>query len=157
MKGKPIIDETDAKILRTLIKDARTRITTIAKSCGLSSTAIVNRIKNLKEMGVIAGSVVFWDLTTLDYLYPASLGISLASKQIPRVIELIEKQPNVIILSRSIGKHDLTVFLIAKNIKQVDDIKRAISAHAYIRKVTLNLWTTPHFNFSNVEIKPTER
>ena len=157
MNNNPTIDETDAKILRTLIKDARTRITEIAKSCGLSSTAIVNRIKNLREMGVIVGSVIFWDLTTLGYLYPASLGISLSSKQVPRVIELIERQPTVIVLSRSIGKHDLTVFLIAKSIKQVDDIKRAISAHAYIRKVTLNLWTTPHFNFSNVEIKQTER
>lgn len=147
------IDEIDSKILGALIKDARTKITEIAKSCGLSSTAIVNRIKRLKNEGVIEGSVLFWDMSVLGFLYPASIGLNLDSSQYPRVIKIIEEQTNVIILSQSIGKHDLTVFLIAKNLLDIDKLKQLIASRAWVRKISINLWTTPHFHFGNVEIK----
>jgi len=143
----------DAKILRALIKDARTKIKEIAKNCGLSSTAIVNRIKRLKTEGVIEGSVLFWDMSVLGFLYPASIGINLDSSQYSKVIKIIEEQTNVIILSHSIGKHDLTVFLIAKNLMNIDQLKQIIAARAWVRKISINLWTTPHFHFGNVEIK----
>ena len=155
--GNSNIDEVDAVILRMLLKDARIKIAEIAKSCGLSSTAIVNRIKRLKESGVILGTIVLWDLSTLGYIYPASLGISLSSKHIPLIVEYIEKHPNLIILSKTIGIHDLYIFLIAKSIKQIEDIRRTVSAYASVRKIHLHLWTTPQFIFSNVQITPTGR
>ena len=154
MKSATRVDEIDAKILSALIKDARTRIKDIAKSCGLSSTAIVNRIKRLKTEHVIEGSVLFWDMSALGFLYPASLGINLDYNQEQRVIELIEGRSNVIILSKSIGKHDLIVFLVAKKLVDIDQLKQDISAQARVRKIVINLWTTPHFNFENIEINP---
>ena len=153
MKSILKVDETDVKILRALVKDARTKIAEIAKSCGLSSPAIVNRINNLKEAGVILGSAAFFDVSYLGYSYPAQIGISLASDQIPRVIGFLEKQPNVISVSKCIGKHDLDVFIMAKNIEQVDSLRRAICAHAHVGKTTLNLWSNPRLSFSNVEMK----
>ena len=154
MKSTLRIDEIDAKILSALIKDARTKIKDMAKNCGISSTAIVNRIKRLETDGVIEGTVLFWDMSVLGFLYPASFGINLDYSQTERIIKLIEKRSNVIILSKSVGKHDLTVFLVAKSLRDIDQLKHDISAQAWIRKIAINLWTTPHFNFGNLEIKP---
>jgi DNA-binding Lrp family transcriptional regulator len=51
-------DEIDGKILRALIRDAHTKLKEIADDCGLSSSAIVKRIKRLKGIGVIVGTTV---------------------------------------------------------------------------------------------------
>ena len=154
MRSATIIDEIDARILTTLIKDARTKIKDMAKNCNLSSTAIVNRIKRLRANHVITGSVLFWDMSVLGFLYPASLGINLDYTQNQRITKLIEDRANVIILSKSIGKHDLTVFLVAKKLADIDQLRQDISAQAKVRKIVINLWTTPYFNFENLEIKP---
>ena len=154
MRSATIIDEIDARILTTLIKDARTKIKDMAKNCNLSSTAIVNRIKRLRANDVITGSVLFWDMSVLGFLYPASLGINLDYTQHQRITELIEGRANVIILSKSIGKHDLTVFLVAKKLADIDQLRQDISAQAKVRKIVINLWTTPYFNFENIEINP---
>jgi DNA-binding Lrp family transcriptional regulator len=45
MSQKVEIDEVDTKILRMLVKDARTNLTAIAKNCSLSVNAIHKRVK----------------------------------------------------------------------------------------------------------------
>ena len=53
---KTNLDATDRKILRFLIKNARTPFLEIARECGISGAAIHQRIKKLEELGVIQGS-----------------------------------------------------------------------------------------------------
>lgn len=47
------MDTQDLKILDILTKDARTNLKDIAEECGLSSSAILSRIENLKETGIM--------------------------------------------------------------------------------------------------------
>ena len=54
--GKSSLDIIDKKILRFLIKNARTPFLEIARECGISGAAIHQRIKKLEDMGVIQGS-----------------------------------------------------------------------------------------------------
>ncbi|MEE1102984.1 MAG: AsnC family protein, partial [Alistipes sp.] len=48
---KTNLDATDRKILRFLIKNARTPFLEIARECGISGAAIHQRIKKLEELG----------------------------------------------------------------------------------------------------------
>ncbi len=49
--AKTTLDSTDKKILRFLIKNARTPFLEIARECGISGAAIHQRIKKLEDMG----------------------------------------------------------------------------------------------------------
>ena len=52
------VDSTDLKILRLLLIDSRTNISEIAKECGISSSAIVARIKKLEKSKVIVSNEI---------------------------------------------------------------------------------------------------
>ncbi len=149
------IDEVDVKILRELIKDARTRLKDIAKACGVSSTAILTRLARLKRTGVIAGAVQFINMNRLGYLLPASIGINLNPGEETTVMKLIKENSNPIALSKSVGKSDLMVFLFAKSIKELERLKQVIKTQEGIRKISINLWSTPQFSLENIDLQPT--
>lgn len=149
------IDEIDVKILRELIKDARAKLKDIAKKCDVSSSAIMNRIKRLKTTGVITGAVQYIDMSRLGYMQPATIGISLNYSQESQVVKLIRERAKVIMFDQSVGKNDLSIFCVAINIKELDDLKQLIKKQPQIRRVTINLWSTPFPNFAKLDIQPT--
>ena len=54
--SKVVLDATDRKILKFLVKNARMPYLEIARECGISGAAIHQRIKKLEESGIIMGS-----------------------------------------------------------------------------------------------------
>lgn len=53
MKTK--LDETDAKILRLLVKDGRMAYTEIAEKVGMSPPSVIDRVERLREKGILEG------------------------------------------------------------------------------------------------------
>ena len=92
------VDDTDKKILSFLMKDARTPLTEIARSAGISAAAVNQRIKKLKDAGVITGSRVEVKPVALGLTVCAFISVSLsednkyaevvaALKHVPEVVE----------------------------------------------------------------------
>jgi len=151
------IDEIDVKILLELIKDARARLKDIAKACGITSSAISTRIAQLKIRGVVTGAVQFFNMEHLGYLLPASIGIKMNPHEEARVIKLMKENPNTIAVSPSIGKYDLTVFLVAQCIRELEGLKQVIRKQEGVRKISISLWSTPHFNLENIDLTSNKR
>jgi DNA-binding Lrp family transcriptional regulator len=149
------IDEIDVKILRELIKDARTKLKDIAKSCGLSSTAIMNRVKRLRATGVITGAAMIFNMNAVGHMYPASVEISLNLHQEAQVIKLLREQVNVIDVSQTVGKSDLNVFLVAKSVQEIVILKQVLRNQKGVRRISVSLWSTPYFNVESIDLKPT--
>ena len=84
---KTTLDATDRKILRYLIKNARTPFLEIARECGISGAAIHQRIKKLEEMGVIQGSRLV--------VAPKSLGFDVCAFISIRVSDITQQQDTV--------------------------------------------------------------
>jgi DNA-binding Lrp family transcriptional regulator len=149
------IDEIDAKILRELIKDARTKLKDIAKECGLSSNAIFKRVKRLKATGVITGTILYTNLALSGYEYPATIGINLTTCQEPEVVKLIRKHAHLIALYKSIGKYDLCAFVMAKTMAELDHLKQIIRQHPGIKRIAVNFWDTDttSFHFENIDLQ----
>ena len=61
------IDETDRKILRALQADAAQSLDEIAKVVGSSKTPVWNRIRKLREAGVIGQQTVMLDAEALGF------------------------------------------------------------------------------------------
>ena len=90
--AKTNLDSTDRKILRFLIKNARTPFLEIARECGISGAAIHQRIKKLEDMGVIQGSRMVVD--------PKSLGFDVCAYISIRVSDLTRQQDTVELLKQ---------------------------------------------------------
>ena len=108
--AKTTLDATDKKILRFLIKNARTPFLEIARECGISGAAIHQRIKKLEDMGVIQGSRLV--------VAPKSLGfdvcafISIRVSDITRqqdTVELLSKVPEVVECHYITGSYNLLI------------------------------------------------
>ena len=108
--GKSSLDIIDKKILRFLIKNARTPFLEIARECGISGAAIHQRIKKLEDMGVIQGSRLV--------VAPKSLGfdvcafISIRVSDITRqqdTVELLSKVPEVVECHYITGSYNLLI------------------------------------------------
>ncbi len=148
------IDEIDIKILSLLIKDARTRLKDIAKDSGISSVSALNRIKRLKTLGVITGATIWPRLDSLDLSITATIGIDLDSNE-NEVIKLICEQMNFVEPSAAVGKYDLCVFVVAKNVTELDKIVYEMRKCSGVRKVTVNVWSgKPHQIFENINLQP---
>ena len=59
------LDDTDARILRLLLDDARRSYTDIGERVGLSSPTVSNRVDRLEDLGVIQGFTVDIDRSKL--------------------------------------------------------------------------------------------
>jgi Lrp/AsnC family leucine-responsive transcriptional regulator len=155
MRTKTEIDEVDAKILGALIKDARTRLKDIARDCGLSSVAVLNRINNLKAKGVIVGATLFPDLRRLGGLIAVTLGINLDSSKEEDVIKLIQEQTCLVEPSASIGKYDFCALVFVKDLRDLDKVTQALKKQPGVTSVTANIWIPePYQVFENINLQP---
>jgi DNA-binding Lrp family transcriptional regulator len=147
------IDEVDVKILRALVADARARLKDIAKECGLSSTAILNRIKRLKAAGVIVGSVLFLNMPQMGFMHAASILVNVNIHEKEEVLRIIRNRSNLLIAGESAGINTLRAFVVAKSLADLESLKQAVRNKLGSRKVALNIWGTPQFLFDNIELE----
>ena len=77
------IDETDSKILNTLLIESRTSFTELAKISGISITATIRRYNRLKKSGIICGENMHLNPLSVGYESIAEIGImiDLADKE----------------------------------------------------------------------------
>ena len=158
MTSEVELDEIDVKILSALIHDARTKLKEIAKDCGLSSNAVFKRIKHLKSIGVIVGTTLFPDAAKLGFTCVAIIGINLDFAQETEIVKLIQERArtNLIELSSSIGKYDLSAFVLTKSLAELDNITQAIRKHPGVKRVAVNIYVSaPYFFIENLDLQPT--
>ena len=144
------IDEIDAKILRLLIKDARTRLKDIAKECNISSVSVLNRIKRLKTLEVITGATLFPHVALINLPTIANIGINLDSNESNEGENI-----NLVEPSASVGKYDLCALVFTENVSELDKAVYAIRKCVGVRKIDVNIYSgEPHFVFENINLQP---
>jgi Lrp/AsnC family leucine-responsive transcriptional regulator len=101
---KPVLDELNLRLLKELAADPRLRTTELARRLGVSAPTVRERVTRLEESGVIRGYRLDID--------PAALGLPIAAwvrlrpgpGQIPRIIELAQRTPEVVECHRISGE-----------------------------------------------------
>lgn len=105
---KFIMDEVDHQILDTLIENARTPFTDIAKKLDVSAGTIHVRVKKMEEEGVIKGSTLSVDYKKMGYAFIAHIGVYLEKTSMTKqVIEDLRKIPFVTIAYITAGKYNI--------------------------------------------------
>lgn len=117
------LDELDHQILETLIENARTPFTDIAKNLLVSAGTIHVRVKKMEEEGVIRGSTLSVDYNKMDYTFIAYVGIFLEnSSSTISAIEEIKKIPEVTVAHLTTGKFSIFCKIRAKDTRHAKEI-----------------------------------
>lgn len=91
------LDKMDEVILRMLSENARVPFLEVARACGVSGTAIHQRVARLSTMGVLQGAAYQIDPTQIGYETCAYIGLYL-KEDVPfdKAIEALEQIPEVV-------------------------------------------------------------
>lgn len=138
--AKTTLDAIDRKILKLLIKNARTPFLEIARECGISGAAIHQRIRKLDESGVILGSRLLVDPRTLGFDVCAYIGIRLESpKELGQTLQELKKIPEIVECHFITGSYSLFVKLycldndhLMRVIESLQNIPGISSTQTYI-------------------------
>lgn len=151
------IDETDDKILHVLIKDARTSLKEMAKECGISSVAVLNRIKRLKKLGIITGATLFVPIGIIGFQVVATIGME-TDANTEEIVKFLCEHTHLIEPSTSIGEYDLCAVVYAENISSLNECVEMAKRRFSIRKVIVNVWSgLPYLNFENIQLNPLKK
>ena len=76
-----MLDSTDIKILSILQQHGRRHLAEIAKEVGLSSPAVMERVKKLEARGIIRGYYAFIDAKKVGKDITAFIGVSISQQR----------------------------------------------------------------------------
>ena len=129
------IDAVDIKILKTLLINARTSFSEIAKECGMSTNTIRMRFKRLQNQGIITGSITQLNPKKLGYNCIAFLMIRPDANKETDVCDFVQKIPNIISCFRPVGRFCIHCFIASKNVDEFSLIIDQIRANQHVLEI----------------------
>lgn len=117
------LDPFDLRIINELTSDARIPLIQLAKKLKVSNTLVHQRIKKLKEEGILTTASYQLDPWKLGYQTSAYTQIMLTDSKLHRKVEeQLEKIPEIIECVNIAGRYALLVKIFAKNNRHLRDI-----------------------------------
>lgn len=89
------LDETDVKILRILLSDARLSSRQIAKQTGVSIGTVLTRVRQMEKEGVIKGYSALINHEKLGYELTVIIELTVSKGKLLEIEREIAKSPNV--------------------------------------------------------------
>ena len=133
------LDQTDRKILAELQRDAGQSLDEIAKAVGSSKTPVWNRIRKLREAGVIGQQTVILDPEALGFEACFFVLIRTSEHEADwqaRFLETLKKRPEVQEAHRLAGEIDYILKVRVKNARAYDAFYQALISEVRIYNVT---------------------
>lgn len=117
------IDSTDVRIIEALIDDGRLAYSALAEEIGSSNTLVHQRVRKLKEIGILTRPTFLVSPEHAGYDTCAFVLIIVReAKQINDVIEALKEIPEVVSCVSIMGRYDLMVRLYAINNRHLQDL-----------------------------------
>lgn len=122
MKNKQL-DPIDIRILNELTSDARIPLTQLAKNLKVSNTLVHQRIKKLKETGILQKATFRFDPWLLGYQTSAYVQIMLVDAKLHREVEKqLEKIPEIVECVNIAGRYAVMAKVFAHNNRHLRDV-----------------------------------
>jgi Lrp/AsnC family transcriptional regulator len=133
------IDETDRKILSELQRDASQSLDEIARNVGSSKTPVWNRIKKMREGGVIRQNTVVLDAEALGFEACFFVLIRTSEHESGwqgKFLEALKTRPEVMEAHRLAGEIDYILKVRVANARAYDDFYQALISEVRVYNVT---------------------
>jgi DNA-binding Lrp family transcriptional regulator len=128
-KGRPFsMNEKDKAILSLLGQDARMPTIKIAKKAGISPDTVRNRIKKLKEEGVIENFLVVLDNPRMGQMqYKILIGLhNLTPEKENALTKHLQENPHIFSIIKTLGRWQMEIDLEVETTDQFREIIRDI-------------------------------
>jgi len=133
------LDDIDRKILTELQADAAQSLDEIARKVGSSKTPVWNRIRKMREAGVIGRQTVILDPEALGLEACFFVLIRTSEHEAEwqrRFLEVLRKRPEVLEAHRLAGDIDYILKVRVKNARAYDTFYQALISEVRIYNVT---------------------
>jgi DNA-binding Lrp family transcriptional regulator len=142
------LNETDKKILKNLLEDARFSSRQIAKNVGVSVGTVLSRIKKMEEDGLIKGYSVILDHEKLGYELTVVTEITVSKGRLTEMENEIAKIPNVCAVYDVTGLTDAIIIAKFKTREDLGKFTKQLLALPYIERTNTHVaLTTVKENF----------
>ena len=143
------LDRTDRDIIRSLERDARLSLRSVAEEIGVSLGTVSNRLKRLEDTGVVKGYRVEIDPDKVGWGLTVVVGLRIEKGRLLELQRLIAEDSRVLGVYDVTGEFDSMILARAKDRSDLDDLsKTVLSMDGIMRSVT-------HFVLNTVKEKPT--
>ena len=122
------MDDTDVKILKQVLSDARLSYRKIAEEIGVSPPTVLTRIQRLESNHIIKSYSAVLDHEKLGYDLTAIIELSTVKGKITEVEKHISRFPNVCAVYDITGLTDMIIVAKFRNRKDLSDfVKKDLS------------------------------
>lgn len=122
MNDSEEIDEVDSSILRLLRENARMSFTAMARKTGISDATIQNRLKRMRERGIIERMTVFANPEATGYVVTAIILVQTATEKHDEAKKALSELPEISEVYSVLGEYDLFVKVWAKGLEELNRI-----------------------------------
>jgi DNA-binding Lrp family transcriptional regulator len=136
------LSETDFKILKGLLEDARFSSRQIAKNVGVSVGTVLSRIKKMEDEGLITGYSVLLDHEKLGYQLTVLTEITVSKGRLVETENEIAKIPNVCSVYDVTGLTDAIIVAKFKNREDLGHFTKRLLALPYIERTNTHVVLT---------------
>lgn len=139
----PELDQFDLKLLAQVQRDARASAEDLGAAVGLSGSAVLRRLKRLRETGVIDRevAVVATDKVGSRLRIIASVELERErADQLSPLVELLQERPEIQQAYYISGDADLLLIVIVPEISHYDRLTaELVSKHPMIKRITTSV------------------
>lgn len=122
-----MISEKDKQILRYLRKNARTKITDIAKETGIPASTIYDRVR-INDKKIVKKHTTLVDFTKLGFNAKAQIALKVSRKDTYKLYDFLKEHTNVNSLYRVNFGFDFLIEVIFQNMNNVEDFIHEIES-----------------------------
>ena len=116
------LDETDQKIVKLLIRNARMSYSDIGKQIGLSRVAVKLRVQALEQKGIIEGYTTIIDPQKISGSISCYIELETAPGSLQEVCEILNQEPIVTQIYRVTGRNRLHVHALAASHEEMEKL-----------------------------------
>jgi DNA-binding Lrp family transcriptional regulator len=135
---KPL-DDTDVKILKKLLADARLSYRRIAEEIGVSPPTVLKRVQDLEKAHIVKSYSAVLDHEKLGYDLTAIIEVIAVKGKIADVEKHISDFPNVCGVYDITGLTDMTIIAKFKNRKELSNFVKKDLSMPYIERTNTHI------------------
>ncbi|MEM6434894.1 MAG: Lrp/AsnC family transcriptional regulator [Cyanobacteria bacterium P01_D01_bin.115] len=120
---KLLLDDVDGRLLDILHQDARTSIADLARALNMSAPSVSERLKRLKESGVIQDFTIAVDPKMLGYALSFYIRIRPLPGQLSKVVAMIQAIAAIVECDRVTGDD---CFIAKVHVRSTDELEHMI-------------------------------
>ena len=125
-----MLDSTDRLLVDCLVEDARLSLKELAERVGLSSPSVSERLKRLRERGVIRGFTAIIDAELLGFSLQAMVRIRPMPGKLHIVEKMLRETPELVECDKVTGDDCFVARILARSMTHLDAILDRIAEQA---------------------------